>query len=93
MPLGLLAARFGGKAARFLAVFGRTPLFTYLCHIFLLHTTAVVIGVVQGVPASAFYNWLADPSRLTAARWGLPLGAVYVIWVLAVATLYPLATA
>jgi uncharacterized membrane protein len=91
VPLGLLVTRFGGGLARSLAVFGRTPLFTYLLHVFLLHTAALVLGVIQGVPASAFSNWLADPSRLIAAGWGVPLWAVFIVWMLAVATLYPLA--
>ena len=91
LPLGLAAARWGGPAARALAVFGRTPLFTYLLHIFLLHGAAVLTGVALGVPASAFFNWLADPSRLIEAGWGVPLGAVYLVWALTVAALFPLA--
>lgn len=92
LPLGLIATRIR-QVAELLAVFGRTPLFTYLLHVFFLHTAAVATGIALGVPASAFSNWLADPSRLIAAGWGVPLWAVYVVWALTVIALYPLARA
>ncbi len=72
-----------------LLAFGRTPFFTYLIHIYVVHGLATLIGVASGVPASAFFGYLGDPSRLEAAHWGVPLAWVYLIWLSIVACLYP----
>jgi uncharacterized membrane protein len=86
--LGLQHLR--GVAARVLLVFGRTALFTYVLHIYLVHTLAMLFGMARGVPASAFVNMLGDPSRLIAAHWGLSLPVVYGLWLSTLAILYPL---
>jgi uncharacterized membrane protein len=86
--LGLDRAR--GAFARLLLTFGRTPLFTYLLHVWIAHGLAVVVGVALGVPASAFLNTITDPSRLVAAGWGFGLVGVYAAWAVVLAILYPL---
>lgn len=95
LPLGLALERMrgavGGALGRGLLVFGRTPLFTYLVHVYLIHGLALAVGVAMGVPASAFTSYLSDPSRLRDAGWGVGLPAVYAIWVAVVAALYPAA--
>lgn len=73
-----------------LLTFGRTPLFTYLLHIWLAHGLALVVGVLMGIPASAFLNMLGDPSRLIAAGWGFGLAPLYGFWLLTLVLLYPL---
>ncbi|MBU4038374.1 MAG: hypothetical protein KKG27_01305, partial [Alphaproteobacteria bacterium] len=70
--------------------FGRTPLFAYVLHILLAHTLALVVGSLMGVPPSAFFNMLGDPSRAVAAGWGFDLAGVYVAWLAVLAMLYPL---
>jgi uncharacterized membrane protein len=70
--------------SRFLVTFGRVPFFFYVAHIFLLHCLAVMgrlayaIWVSRGIPPGLH----PPPARL-----GLP--ATYLLWVLAVAALYP----
>lgn len=85
-----LLARPGGPLESVLLTFGRTPLFTYVLHIFLAHGLALVAGWAMGVPLSAFFNLLGDPSRAIEAGWGFGLGGVYIAWLAVLALLYPL---
>jgi len=82
--------RLRGPAARVLLAFGRTPLFTYLLHIWIAHALAMAAGVVMGVPPSAFINTITDPSRLIAHGWGFGLGGVYIAWLTVLVLMYPL---
>ena len=84
-----LLERLRGVIARALLVFGRTPLFTYLVHIYTVHGAALLVGVTLGIPAGHFFNFLGDPTRLVAAGWGFNLLTVYVIWLLVLVALYP----
>ncbi len=85
-----LLAHLGGLPARVLLAFGRTPLFTYVLHVFLAHGLALVVGATMGVPPSAFFNMLGDPSRAIEAGWGFGLAGVYLAWLAVLAMLYPL---
>ncbi|HEX7111582.1 MAG TPA: heparan-alpha-glucosaminide N-acetyltransferase domain-containing protein, partial [Mizugakiibacter sp.] len=87
LALGL--ERLRGPLANALLAYGRTPLFTYLLHIYLVHGLAIAAGAAMGVPASAFCNFIADPSRLMALHWGFGLPVVYAIWFAVLAALYP----
>lgn len=84
-----LAERATGWAGRALETFGRVPLFYYLCHIPLLHVLALLVGQIRDGQihpewyATAPYTFLQPD-----VRWSLPL--VYVVFVTAVALLYPL---
>lgn len=86
----LALERARGTAVGVLITFGRTPLFTYLLHIWIAHVLALLTGMAMGVPATAFFNWLLDPSRLIEAGWGVGLWAVYGFWLLTLVLLYPL---
>jgi uncharacterized membrane protein len=86
LPL-LAGAR--GIVAKALLAFGRTPLFTYVLHIYLVHTAALVVGLLRGVPASHFANFILDPVRLVNGQWGFPLTGVYAVWLVALVALYP----
>ncbi|MBO9621577.1 MAG: DUF1624 domain-containing protein [Sphingomonas sp.] len=96
LMLGLSLLVFRGLEGRSGAVvgvlrtFGRTPLFTYLLHIWLAHGLAVLAGATMGVPVAAFANWIVDPSRLIEAGWGLSLAGAYLFWAITLALLYPL---
>ena len=93
LPLALLLERLrgpvGGTLARVLLAYGRTPMFTYLVHLFLVHGIAMLLGVAMGFRASDFVGFLSDSSRLAKAGWGIPLPAVYAVWLLVLALLYP----
>ncbi|MBB4083966.1 DUF1624 domain-containing protein [Brevundimonas lenta] len=85
-----LLDRLKGPPATVLLTFGRTPLFTYVLHVYVAHLLALAVGVAMGVPASAFFNMLGDPSRLIAAGWGFGLPEVYLAWLVTLALLWPL---
>ncbi len=76
-----------------LLAFGRTPFLTYLLHIYLAHTIALVIGMMHGIPAGDFAGTFSDPSRLIKDGWGLPLWQTYAVWIFVLIVLYPIASA
>jgi len=82
--------RLRGPLAAALLTFGRTPLFTYVLHVFLAHGLALVVGSMMGTPPSAFFNLLGDPSRAIQAGWGFGLAGVYAAWLAVLVMLYPL---
>lgn len=82
--------RLRGPVASVLLIFGRTPLFTYLLHVWIAHALAVAVGIAMGVPPSAFLDTITDPSRLIELGWGFSLPWVYVAWAAVLAILYPL---
>ena len=90
--LALVLDRLPAAMLKPFLAFGRTPLFTYIPHLYILHSLAIVIGLVRGVPAGDFCNFLGDGQRLVDANWGLPLWAAYVIWLCVLAMLYPLSS-
>lgn len=82
--------RLKGSVASVLTTFGRTPLFTYLIHVWLAHGLAVAVGLAIGIPLDAFGNSILDPERLTQAGWGFGLAGVYLAWLATLVLLYPL---
>ena len=91
LPLVPLLERAGGPVKSALLTFGRTPLFTYLLHVWLAHGLAILVGLAVGVPAAAFLDQLGDPSRAIEAGWGFGLPAVYGFWLLTLLLLWPAA--
>jgi uncharacterized membrane protein len=81
-----LAEHARGRAARWLAVYGRVPLFFYVTHIFVAHATAVVLAFVQSGEIRRI-SVVVDPGSIP--EWyGLPLPGVYAFWALVVVLLY-----
>ncbi len=83
------AERARGWFAGVLTTFGRVPMFYYLLHIPLIHAIALVAWFLR--------DGAAHPERFATApyvsippnqRWGL--GLLYLVWLVAVASLYPL---
>jgi uncharacterized membrane protein len=81
--------RLRGLLARVLLAYGRTPLFTYVLHIYVVHGASLVAAMLAGYPASYHANFLADPFRLFKAGFGFNLLAVYVAWLVILVALYP----
>lgn len=90
LSLLLLLDGARARALRPLLTFGRTPLFTYLLHVWIAHVLAVGVGISLGYPVSAFLNTITDPSRLVDLDWGFDLSAVYAAWACILIFLYPL---
>jgi uncharacterized membrane protein len=87
----LALQRLRGLLARVLLAFGRTPLFTYVLHIYVVHGSALLVAVLAGYPASYQANVIGDPFRLVKAGWGFNLLLVYAAWLAILAVLYPAA--
>lgn len=91
-PMFLLLAAFESPVfakLRFLTVFGRTPLFFYLLHLYLIHLLAVAVAVMTGGPADQLLGggiW----SKTLPLDYGYALPGVYGFWLLVLLTLYPL---
>lgn len=90
MAGALALGRLPSRLAAPLLAYGRTPLFTYLLHIYLVHGLALVVGLAQHLPARLFYNYLGDSSGLKLAGWGVGLAWVYAAWIAILVILYPL---
>jgi uncharacterized membrane protein len=72
--------------ARVIEVYGRVPLFFYILHVYLIHTLALLAGLVHGFPASYFTDVMNFVNH--DGRWGFSLGWVIFFWVVVVALLY-----
>lgn len=74
-----------------LVYFGRVPFFYYVLHFHIIHIIGIIIGVAMGHPLSFMltYNYITDTAQLKGS-YGVSLAAVYAIWLLLVAALYPL---
>jgi hypothetical protein len=86
----LLAAaeRARGGMAAWLVTLGRVPMLYYVAHIFLIHLLAVAYaGLAHGDVAWLFARL---PTRNKPVGYGMPLPAVYVVWIAVVLALTPL---
>src|SRR5688572_14534509 len=62
--------RLRGLLARVLLAYGRTPLFTDVLHIYVVHGASLVVALLAGYPAAYHVNFLMDPFRLYQAGFG-----------------------
>jgi uncharacterized membrane protein len=80
------ADRFTGRVKDTLVMFGRVPFAFYVAHFLLIHTIGVFIGVLEGFRAGQLMTLFFYYPK----GFGISLPAVYAIWLLVIATLYPL---
>jgi uncharacterized membrane protein len=94
-PAMLLLRAMDRGAPRLLApalVIGRVPLFYYVLHFFLVHALAVVLCYARYGTA----HWMFESPALDSypfaspPGWGVPLPAVYLVWIVVVTAMYPL---
>lgn len=72
--------RFSG----FIKIYGRVPMFYYLCHLYLIHLAAIAAFFIQGFK-------LSDMTEMgPPAGYGVNLGIVYLVWLGVIIALYPL---
>lgn len=94
-PALLLLAWFDGRRFRPgnpFVVFGRVPLFFFVAHLFLLHGIAVLLMFARYGNASFLFTTLpalGGPRAAFPTDLGSSLAVVYLIWVGALAILYP----
>lgn len=77
-----------GRLAKFVAVFGRVPLFFYVAHIFLIRTLAVYVAMLfkQKVAWLLYGGFMLNEPP---AGYGHGLPFIYGMWALAVLVMYP----
>ena len=80
-----------GPIARVLLDFGRTPLFTYVCHIYIAHGLMLGVAAAMGKPQVAIGIFQRLFGSAAPEPWGFSLGVTYAIWALVIAILIPLA--
>jgi uncharacterized membrane protein len=71
-------------------VFGRVPFFFYILHLYVIHILAMLLLVYEG---GEWKEYIFSAGNLTSGRlsdFGLPLAAVYAVWVAVIVLLYPL---
>jgi uncharacterized membrane protein len=79
------------RFTKFISVFGRVPMFYYLCHLLLIHLGAMLAAVLTGYhwyDMVSFDTWITELPRFKG--YGFGLGAVYLIWIALILILYPL---
>lgn len=88
-PAAMLCAvadRFEGRIKDGLVIFGRVPFAFYVAHVALIHTLSVLLGLVQGFRLDQMMTiFFFYPNG-----YGVSLPAVYVVWAVVIALLYPL---
>ena len=86
-----LTENVSNRLTKIISVFGRVPMFYYLCHLILIHLGAMLAAVLTGYHWNdmiSFDNWITELSRLRG--YGFGLGTVYIIWMVLILLLYPL---
>lgn len=84
----LVLDRLRGPVARVLLDFGRTPLFTYILHIYVAHAAMLMLAVASGQAGAALDVIAAQTSdAIQPLAWGYSLAGVYVAWLSVVAVL------
>jgi len=89
--LFLALEKLRGPLARVLLAYGRTPLFTYVCHIYILHLLMLAGVVALGFPFGTATDVVLS-TKVTDNGWGFGLPVVYAIWLLVLVLLIPLST-
>lgn len=72
-----------------LVLFGRVPLFYYICHLYLIHLLALLITSLAGQP-NAWIGFGADPRASRPEGYGFDLWMIYLMWFVSVGILYEL---
>jgi uncharacterized membrane protein len=77
------------KITRVLISYGRTPLFYFIVHFFLIHLILLIVVLLQGYHPHDLEFGPLQFGR-PAVGGGLPIAAVYAIWIGVVIVMYPL---
>ena len=74
---------------RCLSVYGKTPLFYFIIHLYIIHLIMLLLVLVQGYPLAdlAFAPFKQGRPK---DNWGLSLPYIYLMWIGVVSLLYPL---
>ena len=81
---------FGNRLPKSVIVFGKVPFFFYIIHLYVIHALAMLLLVYEGRDWHQYILSARGIMSGTLRNFGLSLGSVYVVWILVVASLYPL---
>jgi uncharacterized membrane protein len=87
--LFLALDKLRGPLARVLLAYGRTPLFTYICHIYILHLVMLAAVLTLGFPFTVATD-IVISTKVMDYGWGFDLPVVYAVWVFVLILLTPL---
>ncbi len=91
MLLFLALQHLRGPVSRVLLDFGRTPLFTYVCHLYIAHGLMLLVAIAVNMPGAALNLLAREFSGDPPSGFGYSLPVVYLVWALVIALLIPLA--
>ena len=77
-----------GRITNVLHVFGKTSMFIYIVHIYVVHLLALILAMIKMRSVTAV--WHSSDWMILGKEYGYSLIIVYVIWVFVLAGLYPL---
>lgn len=83
-----LAERIENRFTNFVSGYGKTPMFFYLIHWYIVHPLLIIILFLQGVSWTAMDFASGNFGRPKGVESGLSLGAIYLIWIGVVLLLY-----
>jgi len=84
MLLGYFERVSGGLAQKLVTI-GHVSFFFYVVHFYLIHSSAVLIGLWQGLGVRDMAVFFLD----YPAKFGLSLAGVYVVWGMVILDIYP----
>ena len=88
MLLLFVAEGLRNRYAELVSIYGRVPLFYFLIHWYLIHALVFLMVWMQGFKSSDLV-FGANFGR-PASGSGLPLWAIYLVWIGVIIALYPL---
>ena len=71
------------RFSNIIKIYGRVPMFYYICHLYLIHLGSLALLFIQGFK-------LSDMNNGQAAGYGVNLGMTYAVWLAVIIILYPL---
>lgn len=82
------ADQFNDRIKKVTVIYGKVPLFYFIIHFYLIHTITLIMLFAQGFHWSQFEFATGTFGRPKNIESGLPLWAIYLIWISVVAILY-----
>ncbi|MEN2413065.1 DUF1624 domain-containing protein [Flavobacterium mesophilum] len=82
------AEQFHNTIKKVTLVYGKVPLFYFIVHFYVIHTLTLIMLLMQGFDWSQFEFASGTFGRPKNMESGLPLWAIYFIWIFVVALLY-----
>jgi uncharacterized membrane protein len=83
-----LTDRPENKVSRIVSVYGRVPLFYFILHLYIIHSLMYIMLFLQGFGTGDMVFGLFSNGRPRTGG-GVDLTVVYLIWIVVVASLYP----